>query len=160
MYNDYLLPIIYYSKLNDVLELNDIDKLIKFILESISYIDDEVKSKRISKASIKTIEKIFKDINSKFIKKNKSIEDIKSYLDNLKSCEMCGSMKGLVSNYTESNFAALAVSADNAMNMYWNMNLDFSICDICKLILFCTPAGSTLVEKNIYKMMIMSFTLL
>ena len=54
MYNDYLLPIIYYSKLNDVLELNDIDKLIKFILESISYIDDEVKYKRISKASIKT----------------------------------------------------------------------------------------------------------
>ena len=60
MYNDYLLPIIYYSKLNDVLELNDIDKLIKFILESISYIDDEVKSKRISKASIKTIEKYLK----------------------------------------------------------------------------------------------------
>lgn len=148
MYNDYLLPIIYYSKLNDVLELNDIGKLNKFILESISYIDDEVKSKRISKASIKTIEKIFKDINSKFIKKNKSIDDIKSYLDNLKSCEMCGSMKGLVSNYTESNFAALAVSADNAMNMYWNMNLDFSICDICKLILFCTPAGATLVRKK------------
>ena len=148
MYNDYLLPIIYYSKLNDILDLNDIDKLSEFILTSINYIDEEVKSKRISKSSIKTIEKIFKDINSKFIKKNKTIQDIKSYLDSLKSCQMCGSIKGLVSNYTESNFAPLAVSADNAMNMYWNMNLDFSICDICKLILFCTPAGATLVRKK------------
>lgn len=148
MYNDYLLPIIYNSKLNDILELNSMDMLSKFILESLAYIDNEVKSKRISKSSIKTIEKIFKDINSQFIKKNKGIEDVKFYLDNLKSCEMCGSMKGLVSNYTESNFVPLAVSADNAMNMYWNMNLDFSICDICKLILFCTPAGATLVRKN------------
>ena len=148
MYNDYLLPIIYNSKINDILELNDMDKLSKFILESLAYIDDEVKAKRISKGSIKTIEKIFKDINSQFIKKNKDIEDVRSYLDNLKSCEMCGSMKGLVSNYTESNFVPLAVSADNAMNMYWNMNLDFSICDICKLILFCTPAGATLVRKK------------
>ena len=133
MYNDYLLPIIYNSKLNDILELNDMDMLSKFVLESLTYIDGEVKSKRISKSSIKTIEKIFKYINSQFIKKNKNIDDVKFYLDNLKSCEMCGSIKGLVSNYTESNFVPLAVSADNAMNMYWNMNLDFSICDICKL---------------------------
>lgn len=148
MYNDYLLPIIYNSKLNDILELNDMDMLSKFVLESLTYIDGEVKSKRISKSSIKTIEKIFKYINSQFIKKNKNIDDVKFYLDNLKSCEMCGSIKGLVSNYTESNFVPLAVSADNAMNMYWNMNLDFSICDICKLILFCTPAGATLVRKK------------
>ena len=57
-------------------------------------------------------------------------------------------MKGLVDNYTESDFVPLAVSADNSRNMYWNMDMNFSICDLCKLMLFCTPAGATLVRKK------------
>lgn len=148
MYNDYLLSIIYYSKLQDIINTNDIERLKVFINDSLKYIDQEVKAKRLSKNSIKTIEKIMKEINNKFIKKDKSIEDIKDYVNSLENCQMCGDIKGLVDNYTESNFVPLAVSADNAMNMYWNMNMNFSICDICKLILFCTPAGATLIRKR------------
>ncbi len=148
MYNDYLLSIIYYSKLMDFIEANNIEALKNFVDESLEYFTKEVKLKNISKNSISTIEKIIKDINKNFIKKEKSIEDIKDYLATLSTCQMCGDIKGIVDNYTESNFVPLAVSADNAMNMYWNMERNFSICDLCKLILFCTPAGATLVRKK------------
>lgn len=148
MYNDYLLSIIYYSKLQDIINTNEIESLRVFIDDSLKYIDQEIKAKRLSKNSIKIIEKIMKEINNKFIKKDKTIDDIKCYMDSLETCQMCGDIKGLVDNYTESNFVPLAVSADNAMNMYWNMDMNCSICDICKLMLFCTPAGATLIRKK------------
>ena len=148
MYNDYLLSIICYSKLMNIIEADNIEELKIFVSETLNYFNKEVKSKNISKNSIKTIEKILKDINKNFLKKEKNMEDIKTYFTTLSSCQMCGDIKGIVDNYTESNFVPLAVSADNAMNMYWNMDMNFSICDLCKLILFCTPAGATLVRKK------------
>lgn len=104
--------------------------------------------KKVSKSSINTIEKIMKEINKNFIKKNKSIEDIKEYMDSLEVCEMCGLYKGILDEYSESNFAPLGVSTNNARNMFWNQAYVPSICDICKLILFCTPAGATYTRKN------------
>ncbi|MDU3061761.1 MAG: type I-B CRISPR-associated protein Cas8b1/Cst1 [Clostridioides difficile] len=89
-----------------------------------------------------------KEINKNFIKKNKSIEDIKKYMDSLEVCEMCGLYKGILDEYSESNFAPLGVSTNNARNMFWNQAYVPSICDICKLILFCTPAGATYTRKN------------
>ncbi len=82
-----------------------------------------------------------KEINKNFIKKNKSIEDIKEYMDSLEACEMCGLYKGILEEYSESNFAPLGVSTNNARNMFWNQAYVPSICDICKLILFCTSRG-------------------
>ncbi len=90
MYNDYLLSIIYYSKLQDIINTNEIESLRVFINDSLKYIDQEVKAKKLSKNSIKIIEKIMKEINNKFIKKDKSIDDIKWYIDNLETCQMCG----------------------------------------------------------------------
>lgn len=148
MYNDYLLPIIYYAQLQDAINSNELEDVKKFVNHSLEYMDQEIKAKRLSKNSIKIIEKIIKEINKNFIKKEKSIEDIKDYMSNLESCQMCCDIKGLLDNYTESNFAPLAVSADNAMNMYWNMDTNVSICNVCKLMLFCTPAGSTLIRKK------------
>ncbi|WP_455539347.1 type I-B CRISPR-associated protein Cas8b1/Cst1 [Terrisporobacter sp.] len=147
MYNDYLLSIIYYCKLQDYIESNDINSFKIWVEESLKYFSDEVKAKTISKNSIKTIEKILKEIN-KLIKKEKCIVDIKNYLDTLDGCHMCGDIKGIVDNYTESDFVPLAVSADNSRNMYWNMDVNFPICDLCKLMLFCTPAGATLIRKR------------
>ena len=148
MYNDYLISIVYMGELKDLIENEDLNNLEKCITERLDYLSKETSKKGISKASIKTIEKIMKDINSKFIKKKKSIEDIKKYFDSLEVCEMCGTYKGLINDYSESNFAPLGVSNDNAKNMFWNQDSTYSICDICKLILFCTPAGATYTKKN------------
>lgn len=148
MFNDYLISIIHMGELESLIDKEDLDSLEKYITEKLEYLNKETIEKRISKASIKTIEKIMKDIKSKFIKKKKSIEDIKAYMGGLETCEMCGTYKGLINDYSESNFAVLGVSNDNAKNMFWNQDSTYSICDICKILLFCTPAGATYTKKN------------
>lgn len=148
MFNDYLRQIIYFGELEDLLEENDYNKLKNYLNNRLDSITKDVSEKKVSKSSINTIEKIMKEINNKFIKKNKSIEDIKEYMDSLEVCEMCGSYKGILDEYSESNFAPLGVSTNNARNMFWNQEYTSSICDICKLILFCTPAGAAYTRKN------------
>ncbi|MGL5692863.1 MAG: type I-B CRISPR-associated protein Cas8b1/Cst1 [Peptostreptococcaceae bacterium] len=137
IYRDYISNIVEYSRLNDLVIDGDIDILHK-------YIEDKKEDKTLSN----TIISIYKNI-SKLLKKNKSISVVHGYLhsDILDSCEMCYEHKGIVSTYTEGNFGPLAVSADNAQNMYWNMNRNLHICDICKLILLCTPAGTVYTKK-------------
>ncbi|WP_131039770.1 type I-B CRISPR-associated protein Cas8b1/Cst1, partial [Clostridioides difficile] len=148
MFNDYLRQIIYFGELEDLLEENDYDKLNNYLNDRLNSIAKDINEKKVSKSSINTIEKIMKEINKNFIKKNKSIEDIKKYMDSLEVCEMCGLYKGILDEYSESNFAPLGVSTNNARNMFWNQEYVSSICDVCKLILFCTPAGATYTRKN------------
>ncbi|EGT3955322.1 type I-B CRISPR-associated protein Cas8b1/Cst1 [Clostridioides difficile] len=148
MFNDYLRQIIYFGELADLLEENDYDKLKNYLNDRLNSIAKDINEKKVSKSSINTIEKIMKEINKNFIKKNKSIEDIKEYMDSLEVCEMCGLYKGILDEYSESNFAPLGVSTNNARNMFWNQAYVPSICDICKLILFCTPVGATYTRKN------------
>lgn len=148
MFNDYLRQIIYLGELEDLLEENDYDKLKIYLNDRLDSISKDVNEKKVSKSSINTIEKIMKEINNKFIKKNKGIEDIRLYMYSLEVCEMCGSYKGILDEYSESNFAPLGVSTNNARNMFWNQEYTTSICDVCKLILFCTPAGATYTRKN------------
>lgn len=148
MFNDYLRQIIYFGELEDLLEEKDYDKLKNYLNDRLNSIAKDINEKKVSKSSINTIEKIMKEINKNFIKKNKSIEDIKEYMDSLEVCEMCGLYKGILDEYSESNFAPLGVSTNNARNMFWNQEYVSSICDVCKLILFCTPAGATYTRKN------------
>ncbi|CCL08297.1 Putative CRISPR-associated protein, CXXC-CXXC [Clostridioides difficile CD002] len=148
MFNDYLRQIIYFGELKDLLEENDYDKLKNYLNDRLNSIAKDINEKKVSKSSVNTIEKIIKEINKNFIKKNKSIEDIKEYMDSLEVCEMCGLYKGILDEYSESNFAPLGVSTNNARNMFWNQEYVSSICDVCKLILFCTPAGATYTRKN------------
>ena len=60
---------------------------------------------------------------------------------------MCENDKSITSNYSEGNFIPLAVSSDNMKNFFWNQNTNFPICDTCKLILFCIPAGISSIPK-------------
>lgn len=147
MYNDYLLSIVSYGELIDAIESDDIERVKKEVSEKLDFFKEEVESKNLSKNSIKNIEKIYKEV-FKYINKKKGIKEIKEYIESLSTCKMCGDYSGIVSNYTESNFAPLAVSAANSTNLYWNMDTTFEICDICKLMLFCTPAGATIVNKR------------
>lgn len=140
MYKDYLSEIIDYGRLHDLLEKQDEDGVKEYIGERLKVKDIGV-----------NIKKIFKAID-KILKKG-TLQEVKTYLesDELASCEMCGNYSGIVEDYTESHFAPLAVSSGNARNMYWNMNTDYGICAICKLILFCTPAGTTHIYKGYLK---------
>ncbi len=98
----------------------------------------------------KEIIKAYNNIQ-KQIEKNKTIEEIKEYIENkvFSNCSMCENDKVITNQYSESNFIPLAVSSDNMANFFWNQNAKLPICDICKLILFCIPAGITSIIKTV-----------
>ena len=70
-------------------------------------------------------------------------------MDYFKFSSLCENEIGLTTNYSEGNFVPLAISSDNARNFFWEQNVKMPICDICKLILFCIPAGITTITKTV-----------
>ncbi len=139
MYIDYVSNIVEAGFLHDIIDG-------KYDLESLEReIENRLESERITKE----FEKVYEKIKKAYIGKDKTIEDIKNYLNEnvLQHCCMCENDFGLTSNYSESNFVPLAISNDNARNFFWNQNVKFPICDVCKLILFCVPAGVSNIRK-------------
>lgn len=141
MYIDYISNIVETGFIHDVLEGR------YNIGEIKSYIGNIQRNGKISKE----IEKIYAKIIKDYIERGKDLEEIKNYLKEkvIKRCCMCENELGLTTNYSESNFVPLAISSDNARNFFWNQNVKFPICDICKLILFCIPAGVANITKTV-----------
>ena len=140
MYRDYISNIIETGFINDIMQN-------KYTIEQIKeYIENTEKN-----SITQDIEKIYSKIKKDYIDKTKTIEDIQKYLQEkvIKRCSMCENEIGLTTNYSEGNFVPLAISSDNARNFFWNQNVKMPICDICKLILFCIPAGMTTITKTI-----------
>lgn len=148
MYRDYISCIIEEDWIHSIFENKyDLEELKELI--HIKMKDTQI---------VKDIVDIYKNIDKKFILKNKSNDDIKKYLKNEKmsKCSICGDNHVIINNYTEANFIPLAISSTNMTNFFWNQDAKFPICDICKLILFCIPAGvtsatKTIKENNTYK---------
>lgn len=142
MYKDYISNIIELDFMQDITEN-------KYTLEEIkNHIE-----KQNTKLLTKEVQQIYNNLNKKFIEKNKTIEEMKEYLQNkvFTTCYMCENEHTITGNYSESNFAPLAISSDNMKNFFWNQNAEFPVCDICKLILFCIPAGITTISKIVKK---------
>jgi len=135
MYKDYVSNIVETGILHDILE----DKY------SLQELENSLNEKQENNLISDDLKKIYANIDKKFIQKNKELKEIKDYIKNtvFENCLMCGASHCMTSNYTEGNFVPLAMSSDNAKNFFWNQNVKMPICDICKLILFCIPAGVT-----------------
>lgn len=141
MYKDYVSNIVETGFINDI--INE-----KYDIQGIKeYIEKSKTQGNISQEIEKNYSKIEKD----YIKKDKQVNEIKKYLQEkvIKRCSMCETEIGLTTDYSEGNFVPLAISSDNARNFFWNQNVKFPICDICKLILFCIPAGITKITKTV-----------
>lgn len=140
MYKDYISNIIETDFLQDLeegkYEISEVKKIIQ--------------EKQEGQLLSKDVIQIYQNI-SKQIEKGKSLEEIQKYIREkvFSSCSLCENEKHITSNYSEGNFVPLAVSSDNMRNFFWNQNVEFPICDICKLILFCAPAGITTITKTI-----------
>lgn len=137
MFNDYIKPILERKEIEKTIdEIADKEQFTKTIEELIT--KDKVH---------KNTEKLCKDIN-KLLKK-KSLDGLEEYIDeNYCVCSMCSSEKSLGQSFGEGDFVPLGVSNDNTRNMFWNMNVSFPICDLCRLILMCTPAGTVDIFKS------------
>ena len=141
MYKDYISNIVEAGFINEIIQN-------KYDIEQIKeYIQNAKENKNITQ----DMEKIYAKIEKKYIDKSKTLEDIQKYLKEkvIQNCCLCENEIGLTTNYSEGNFVPLAISSDNAKNFFWNQNVKMPICDICKLILFCIPAGMTNITKTI-----------
>ena len=141
MYRDYICNIV---------EINFLNKIIqdKYTLEDIkNKIEEKLNDKLMSKQMLK----IYGDIQKKYIKKEKDLNSLKEYIEKevFSYCYMCENEKSITSNYSEGRFIPLALSSNDARNFFWNQNVSFPICDVCKLILFCIPAGVSIISKTI-----------
>lgn len=140
MYRDYVSNIVETGFINGIMQN-------EYSIEQIKEYIENLKEGNITQ----DIEKIYSKIEKDYINKEKNIEDIQKYLKEkvIKRCCMCENEIGLTTNYSEGNFVPLAISSDNARNFFWNQNVNMPICDVCKLILFCIPAGMTTITKAI-----------
>ena len=140
MYKDYISNIVETGFINGIMQN-------EYSIEQIKEYIENSKEGNITQ----DIEKIYSKIEKDYINKEKNIEDIQKYLKEkvIKRCFMCENEIGLTTNYSEGNFVPLAISSDNARNFFWNQNVNMPICDVCKLILFCIPAGMTTITKAI-----------
>lgn len=141
--------IMYKDYISNIIEIDFIDEILhdKYKIEELkTLIKDKLDNQEISKEVIQ----IYTNIQKRFIDKEKSLDEIKDYIQKnvFAHCYMCENDKSLTSNYSEGNFIPLAVSSDNMKNFFWNQNAEFPICDVCKLILFCIPAGISSVKKT------------
>ena len=141
MYKDYISPIIDYQKLKNLIEnLEDINELSNYINTNIDRQNIDLDLKKLLITSNKKIEK------DSYI--NKISNFILNKL-NYEYCDLCGEYHLKTYKYEEKIFGILALS-DTNMNQFWNLENDYMICAICKLILFCTPAGAILTKKDYY----------
>ena len=140
MYRDYVSNIVETGFINGIMKN-------EYSIEQIKEYIENTKESNITQE----MEKIYSKIEKDYIGRSKTIEDIQKYLKEkvIKSCSMCENEIGLTTNYSEGNFVPLAISSDNARNFFWNQNVKMPICDVCKLILFCIPAGMTTITKTI-----------
>lgn len=141
MYKDYVSNIVETGFIQDIIEG-------KYNIEEIKQYIENIKT---DGNITKEIEKIYSKIEKDYIEKNKEVEEIQRYLKEkvIQRCSMCENEIGLTTNYSEGNFVPLAISSDNARNFFWEQNVKMPICDICKLILFCIPAGITTIIKTV-----------
>lgn len=138
MYKDYVSNIVETGYLKDFIDE-------KYNLENLKEHIKKLNQELITKEMLK----IYTDINKKYIEKGKQANEIKEYIEKnvFKICYLCGNEHCITSNYSESNFLAMAVSSDNMKNFFWNQKVNYPICDICKLIMFCIPMGLTTITK-------------
>ena len=141
MYRDYISNIIETDFLNEIVEG-------KYSIEELKQlISEKLENAVLTKDVIQT----YTNIQKKFLDKNKTVEEIIKYINEkvFNYCYMCENEKTMTTNYSEGNFIPLAVSSDNMKNFFWNQNAKFPICDTCKLILFCIPAGISSISKAV-----------
>ena len=138
MYRDYVSNIVETGYLRDFIDG-------KYNLENLKEHIESLNQELVTKEILK----IYKDINKKYIEKGKQIYEIKEYIekDVFKICYLCADEHCITSNYSESNFLAMAVSSDNMKNFFWNQKVNYPICDMCKLIMFCIPMGLTTITR-------------
>lgn len=141
LYDDYLRPIIDAEKFKEIIN-EDNEELLK---EYINYKQNKNKKYDISDNEV---DKVLSSFNKDLFGKRRKVKSIATKLKTLNTCRFCDDSISFGNNYTDGNFIPLAISNEKAKNFFWNFNVEFPICPLCKFILFCTPAGCAKIVKK------------
>ncbi|KRQ85892.1 CRISPR-associated protein (Cas_CXXC_CXXC) [Caloramator mitchellensis] len=129
MFKDYINPIIIENKVEVARGKGDYSKIVETIESENDY------------KKIKLYKKFLK--NSK-----KDINQFNLQIDELNKCSICHEGISFEEDFNEGKFLPLGVSNDYSANFFWRLENKYPICDICKLVLLCAPAGITRINKN------------
>lgn len=139
MYKDYISDIVEIGYLHDF--LNDKHSESEFI----EHINGNKKEKYLTTDDIS---KLYSTLLKTYDKTNDIEQVRKEIIKKLNiTCSLCGNSHFLTEEYSEKHFLPLAASSDKMKNIFWNQNVKFPMCNVCKLILFCTPAGMVNTKK-------------
>lgn len=141
--------IMYKDYISNIIETDFLAKVLnnKYKIQEIK---KHIEKTRQEKNTTQQIAKVYDNIK-KLIENGKDVEEVKRYIQEkiFSNCYMCENSNCITEEYSEKHFAPLAISSKKMSNFFWNQNVDFPICDICKLILFCIPAGITSINKTV-----------
>lgn len=140
-YADYVKPVIDAERFINVVKENNEENLEKFI-------EDKQQENKEFGFKENEIDKTLKVLKKDLFGKKRKFKSIEAELKTFNKCRLCDENISFGSNYTDGNFIPLAISNEKSKNLFWNFNDEFPICPLCKLILFCTPAGCTKVFKR------------
>lgn len=154
-HKDYIYPIVIYGDFEDAIndfKVNKDANVLKSFIKRCLIIE----SNDIQKEFFKDFKKIIKTIDI-FLSKNCDVDQILQYLDTLEICELCLGYKSIGTQLSESTFALLGVSNKNAENFFWDFCDKKEICSICKLMMFCLPAGVSSAKSESYGEQVFTF---
>lgn len=140
MDKDYVFPVIFEENLSNMLKNNENYEGIKNYIES----QNDIFKKSNKYGYFDKILKLEKKKGKDFV-----IEKLRCNENPV--CSLCEEMKSIDEDFTEGVFVPLGMSNTNSYNMFWKFNTKYPICDMCRLILLCAPAGIETVNKYYLK---------
>lgn len=129
MFKDFIKPLIVDIKVEEYLQNNDLNSLSSF-LEKEQGKEENVKAYK------------------NYLKKSK--KDMNIFNESLCAnsyCSICNIYPSFKEDFNESRFLILGVSNENASNFFWNFITKYPICNLCKLVILCAPAGVAKFDK-------------
>lgn len=130
MFKDFIKPVIVDIKVHQYIKNNDIVAL-----------DNFIKNENGKEENLKAYKRCFEKCKNDVNKFNESV-----YKNNY--CSICNQYPSIKEDFNEQRFLILGVSNENTSNFFWNFITKYPICNICKLVMLCAPAGVVRFDKK------------
>ncbi|MCX7904251.1 MAG: type I-B CRISPR-associated protein Cas8b1/Cst1 [Caloramator sp.] len=129
MFKDFIRPVIIDIKIKEYLQNNDLNGLINFLENELG-----------KEENLKGYKNCLKKSKNNISNFNESLH-ANSY------CSICNIYPSFREDFNESRFLILGVSNENASNFFWDFITKYPICNLCKLVILCAPAGVVKFDK-------------
>ena len=147
VYKDYIYQMDTLKTLRGIVEkgvIKDISDYVDATLEDLS-VKGKYSNTRVANISsiLKGIKKVLTPPKKKQLPTDDELlEKINNILNATHTCSVCDEETHLFSEMTEAIFSPILLSSANSLNLYWDLNVNTKVCDVCRLMYLCADAGS------------------